>query len=255
MDRFIALVIGVASVTTLLAVGGLIVARRLLPQGLLQSHNEVLGHIYSVIAVLNTVVLAFMVIAVWDRYSEARQIAESEANVLVALFRNATAFPEQRDELQDRILRYAVLVETEEWATMVRGEPGREAVQAYRAIWRAYLGLEPRTEREALWLERSIDRLDDLNNNRNLRIVRSRSRVPRPMWITLYALSVVTIVFSYFFGMRNFRLHIIVTGATAASLALLLTLIWALQYPFGRVAPVTPDAFREAVSAFESWKR
>lgn len=253
MDRFIALVIGVVSVTTLLAVGGLVVARRVLPQGLLESHNEVLGHIYSVLAVLNTVVLAFMVIAVWDRYSEARHIAEAEANALVDLFRNATAFPE-RVELQDRILRYAGLVETEEWAAMTQGEASREAVQAYTAIWRAYLALVPRTEREAVWLEQSIERLDDLDNERNLRLIRSRSRVPRPMWITLYALSVVTVVFSYFFGISNFRLHMIVSGATAAALALLLTLIWALQHPFGRVAPVPPDALQEAVEVFEYWK-
>lgn len=254
MDRFIVLVIGVVSVTALLAVGGLVVARRVLPQQLLESHNEVLGHIYSVVAVLNTVVLAFMVIAVWERYSEARHIAEREANVLVDLYRNATAFPEG-DELQDRILRYTVLVESEEWATMVQGEPSRQAAQAYAAIWRAYLALVPRTERETLWLERSIEQLDDLDNNRNLRLVRSRSRVPLPMWITLYALSVMTVLFSFCFGMRNFRLHMIVTGATAASLALLLTLIWALEHPFGRIAPVMPDALLEAFAVFETWKR
>lgn len=253
MNHFIALVIGAVSVAALLAVGGLVVARRVLPQPVLERHNDVLGHVYPVLAVLNTVVLAFTAIAVWGRYSEARQIAEREANALVDLFRHAVALTDQV-ELQERILRYADLVETDEWAAMAHGEASPEAAQAYAAIWRAYLALAPTTDREKLWLEQSIERLNDLDNSRNLRLVRSRLRTPGAMWITLCTLSAVTVVFSYFFGFRNFRLHMLMTGATAAALALLLSLIWALQAPFGHIAPVAPDALREAVDVFEKWK-
>ncbi|MGH7574726.1 MAG: hypothetical protein ACREM1_06300 [Longimicrobiales bacterium] len=252
MERFVGLLIAAVVVATLLASGGLLVARRVLPLQLFESHNPVLGHVFSVVSVLSGIVIAFMVVAVWERYTEAWDIAEHEAIALVDLFRNAVAFPDpERKQLQDRIRRYAVAVKTDEWPAMAGGGTSQEALRAYNAIWREYLSLSPRTERERLWLEWSIERLDALDDQRNLRLIRSRVGLPAPMWVTLYVLSAVMLAFSYFFGISTLRVHLIVSGAIAAGLALLLTLIWALQHPFGTVAPIPPDALRDALTVFE----
>lgn len=254
MERFILLLVGAVGIGILLALLGLLVARRVLPLQLLESHNPILGEVFSVLSVLSGIVLAFMVVAVWERHGEAREIAEREAIALGDLYRNAVAFPEpERKRLQDRIHRYAVAVTTDEWPAMARGRTSRDASRAYDAIWHEYLSLSPRTEQESLWLEWSIDRLDELDDQRNLRLIRSRLGLPMPMWITLYTLSAMTLVFSYFFGIGPRRVHMVVSGAIAAGLALLLALVWALQHPFGTVAPIGPEAMRETITEFEQW--
>lgn len=257
MDGFLILILVVVPGATLLAMLGLVLARRVLPQSVLESHNHIVGYIYAVLSVLTGVVVAFTVVAAWERHAEAEEIVEREANAVADLFRNAMAFPEPaRSQLQDRLRQYAVTVEAEEWVSMARGEESGPAWQAHASVWREYLAFVPGTERESLWLERSIERLNDMGDARRLRLLRSRSSLPSPLWITLYALCLATIVFSYLFGVGTFRLHLIITGVVAAALALTLTLLWALQQPFGHIAPVSPDAFRELVAVFEhGWNR
>src|SRR5690606_22850673 len=101
------------------------------------------------------------------------------------------------------------------------------------------------TMREQLWLEQSLDRLDVIADARRLRLLHSRAKLPAAMWIVLSVLSLATVGFSYLFGVRDPRLHAIVSGTIAAALVLTLMLVWALQRPFGRLAGQPPDAFAE----------
>lgn len=241
---------------TLLAVLGLAVARRVLPRSILENHNTVIGHGYAVLSLFIGILLALMVVAVWERYVEAEEITEREANALADLYTDAAAFPEpDRTRLRERIREYVLAVETDEWRAMAEREESPRAWQAYAAIRRAYLEVTPNTMREALWLEQSLDRLDILADARRLRLLHSRARLPAAMWVVLSVLSLATIGFSYLFGVRDPRLHAVVSGAIAAALALTLTLIWALQRPFGHLAGQPPDAFVELREVMEESER
>ena len=56
--------------------------------------------------------------------------------------------------------------------------------------------------------------------------------------------------YTYLFGFHNFRMHMVTTAVVSTSLALVIVLIIALDWPFrGRVS-VTPDAF---VKTEQSW--
>ncbi|HEX7089691.1 MAG TPA: hypothetical protein VF192_06115 [Longimicrobiales bacterium] len=236
---------------TLLAVLGLVAARRVLPRPLLERHNTVVGHGYAVLSLFTGVLLALMVVAVWERYVEALEITEREANALADLFGAAAAFaPPERDRLMNAIREYAFLVETEEWPAMAEERESARAWHAYATIRDGYLSLVPQTEREALWLRWSIERLNELGDERRLRLLRSRADLPTPMWVVLGILSVATVAFSYLFGVRELHFHALVTGAIAAALALTLTLVAALQHPFGRLSGVSPEAFRELRVSF-----
>src|SRR5690606_3329381 len=233
---FAGLLAAAAIAATLLAVLGLALSRRVLPRSVLESHNTVIGHGYAVLSLFIGILLALMGVAVWERYVEAQEITESEANTLADLYSDAAAFREpDRSRLRQRIRDYVLAVEADEWRAMAERKESPRAWQAYAAIRRAYLDVTPHDLREALWLEQSLRRLDVLADARRLRLLHSRTRLPAAMWIALSVLSLATVGFSYLFGVRDPRLHAVVSGAIAAGLALTLTLIWALQQPFGRL--------------------
>jgi hypothetical protein len=56
----------------LAALGGLALVQRLVPTEVRQGHNDVAGFIYAVVGVIYAVLLALMVIAVWEDYEKAR---------------------------------------------------------------------------------------------------------------------------------------------------------------------------------------
>jgi ABC-type branched-subunit amino acid transport system permease subunit len=52
------------------------------------------------------------------------------------------------------------------------------------------------------------------------------------MWAVTLLGGALTVGFSFLFGVPNFRLHLAMTGMLSASLALVIVLIVALDYPF-----------------------
>jgi fumarate reductase subunit D len=69
-------------VPVLVAVVGLLLVQRLVPPDRREEHNDVAGFIYAVLGVAYAVLLAFVVIAVWQDYNTAQTNVESEAHEL-----------------------------------------------------------------------------------------------------------------------------------------------------------------------------
>jgi hypothetical protein len=72
---FVAAIVG-------LAIGGMLLVRRSVTLSTLESHNQVAGYIYSVVGVVYAVLLAFIVIIVWQKHTEVQVQVEQEANQL-----------------------------------------------------------------------------------------------------------------------------------------------------------------------------
>jgi hypothetical protein len=107
----------------LAAVMGLVLVQRLVPPTLREDHNDVAGFIYAVVGVAYAVLLAFVVISVWQDYEAARSTVESEANELAGIYFLADRFSEpDRARVQDLARSYARAVVEEEWPLMERDE-------------------------------------------------------------------------------------------------------------------------------------
>ena len=62
----------------LAAVVGLVLVQRLVPVTTRKEHNDVAGFIYAALGVIYAVLLALVVIAVWEEYGRARVTVEGE---------------------------------------------------------------------------------------------------------------------------------------------------------------------------------
>jgi hypothetical protein len=106
----------------LVAVAGLEAVRRLVPAPIRQKHNDVAGFIYAVVGVIYAVLLALMVIAVWEEHEAAKATVRDEANELADVFWLAHRLPEpEGPRLQGLARSYATVVAEEEAPVPRRG--------------------------------------------------------------------------------------------------------------------------------------
>jgi hypothetical protein len=91
--------------------------------------------------------------------------------------------------------------------------------------------------------------VDDLDEARALRLLEIREGLPPLLWIVLFAGAVVTVSFTFLFGMDTLWLHAMATGALTALVVLILYVISVLEYPFDGNVRVGPEAFELALRA------
>src|SRR5215208_4575611 len=78
----------------LVALAGLEMVERLVPADSRRQHNDVAGFIYAALGVIYAVLLALVVIAVWEQYQAADETVEQESNATAEIFWLAHRLPE-----------------------------------------------------------------------------------------------------------------------------------------------------------------
>src|SRR5215207_349137 len=92
----------------LVALAGLELVQRLVPAESRQPHNDVAGFIYAALGVIYAVLLALVVIAVWEEYDAASVTVEQEANAVAEIFWLAHRLPEpEGSHIQELARSYA----------------------------------------------------------------------------------------------------------------------------------------------------
>ncbi len=163
----------------LVAVVGLVLVQRLVPPDRREEQNNVAGFIYAVLGVAYAVLLAFVVIAVWQDYQTAQTNVDSEANELAGVYFLASQFPEpERTRIQDLARSYARVVVKEEWPMMERGKTSPRAESLVRQLRLKLLEFDPRTEGEQVLYERALTQLHDANDARRARLLEVREGIP-----------------------------------------------------------------------------
>lgn len=235
-----------------LALLGLSVVRRIIPREVRETHNDVAGFMVAVVGVIYAVLLALVVIAAWEQFESARGIAEREANAVADLYRGAAGFADpERDRLRADLALYARSVVNDEWPGLARGEASDRTWAALDAIWTDYLALTPQTAREVAVYDEALDQLDELGNARRERLLASTTTLPTVLWIALLGGGIITIGFSYFFGVGNERAHTLMTLALAGMIGIGFYVILALDAPFTGDVAIAPEGFQQTLELIE----
>jgi uncharacterized membrane protein YraQ (UPF0718 family) len=239
----------------LVGAAGLLVTRRIVPIDKMSGHNEAAGFIYATLGVIYAVLVAFVVIAVWETFARAQDIVSEEASSLISLYRDTSAFPEpQRQELQASLRAYARSVIDDEWLTMQRGQESPKTEQALAAIWHHYRDLNVETPMQVAIASESFKQLNDVSEERTHRLVASQETLPEVFWPVLVIGGVLCVVFTYFFHTDNVLTHAVMSGMLAAMIAASLFLIVVFDRPFygdAGVTSISPDVFVQALALFD----
>jgi hypothetical protein len=239
-------------VPILVAIAGLFLVQRRVPSALRQEHNDVAGFIYSVLGVAYAVLLAFVVIVVWEEYEQARDTVETEANELAGVYFLADRFPEaDREKVQELARSYARTVVEEEWPLMERRETSEHAGLLLQELRLSLEHVEAKPGAEQVLYDQGLTRVHGVSDARRLRLLEVGEGLPKILWVVLIGGGVVTVCFTYLFGLRNNWAHALMVAALTLVICGILFTIGTLNYPFAGQAAVQPTAFEEVLRSFE----
>lgn len=237
----------------LLAVGGLILVQWSVPSAIRREHNDVVGFIYAVLGVAYAVLLGLMVVAVWQDWEEAQSVATNEANELAAIFWLAGGLPEPRaTRIQEDARSYARVVVEEEWPMMRQGKASPKAWHLMDEIRAGIRETEPSTSRQQAIYDQQLQRVHELSDAREERLLYAREGLPGILWAVLLTGGAIVVSFTYLFGLRSTLVHTLMVASLTLTLALVLFTVGALDYPFKGDVRVGPDAFESVLARFES---
>ena len=243
-------------VIVLVAVGGLVLVQRVFPSALRQKHNDVAGFIYAVVGIVYAVLLALVVVAAWEEHEAAKGTVDSEANELAELYWLAHKLPEgEQRRIQGLARSYAHVVIDEEWPLL--GQEDQTNARAWELLDEMRLAVqdvEVSSRADQVLYEQGLEGLHDLADARRTRLVEADEGIPAVLWVVLVVGGLVTVGFTYLFGLENTRVHRLMVGALAGVIALAIFTIGALEYPFSGGARVDPGAFELVLERFETSK-
>src|ERR687894_111255 len=241
----------VVSVSVLLALTGLILVNRLVPETRRSSSNVGGGLIFRPLSGVFGILIGFTAFLVWQQYYTAHVTAQREASELAAIYWHAEELPNsERQQVQELVRSYAHVVIEEEWPLMGQGQESKKAWDTFDKLRRNVDGFEPSTSAEETLHDRQETLVDDLLNDRRLRLLQSREGLPPILWSVLLSGTVLLVGYTYFFGLKDFRAHMMMVGMLTALIVGVLFTIKSLEYPFSGDMRVDPGAFELVLNRF-----
>jgi hypothetical protein len=218
-------------------------------------HNEVAGFIFAAVGVVYAVLLAFVVIVVWEQFNAAETAVSQEAAALITVANDTSSFPEPaRTQARDQLRAYATFVLNDEWKTLdeatLEQEERPTTLAALNNVWRIYRSL-PSTAVDP----HTTDSLDTLSAQRAIRLHANQTAMPDVLWVTLLLGAVVTVGFGIILHMKNVYFHATMTALLTVLLTTCLWLIVLINHPFSGEVHVSTDAFQQALYVINSLPR
>ena len=239
------LIVGAAEVYS---TGLMLVCRRRWGMDRLALNNEVAGFKFAVVGVFYAVLLAFVVVAVWEDYRDTEIAVRDEAKALVDLHEVSFALPGTAGEqIRHRVIDYLKTVRDSEWPAMAEGKASAEASAELRRLRQSILAGKPQDLKDASIYDHALDLLTMVNDNRNERLDKADGTVPRALWLVLIAGALITLGYPAFFGTSNLVAQILMTAALAALVALTFLVGMLLDFPFTGAVGISSEPFQQAL--------
>src|SRR4051812_41198738 len=126
--------------TTLLAMAGPVVIRRFVKVERLRINNEVAGFKFATVGVLYAVLLAFVVVVVWEKYNQADSDVAREAAAAATIYRLSYGLDDQHGStIRQALSGYLDAAIKEDWPAMEQGKGSEPASRAMTALYQAVL--------------------------------------------------------------------------------------------------------------------
>jgi hypothetical protein len=243
-----ALILAVIVIPTSIAIGFQVLVRRSVGLDRLALNNEVAGFIFAIIGVVYAVLLAFVVIAVWEKFSEGQTSVARESAAAAALFYYSEGTELEAAKLHESLINYLRLAIESDWPAMATDTEDAKTTEALGALYRAAMALNRTGTRSVADMSEVFTQIDNLTLARRVRLHLSTGLVPEIIWVTLFAGAGFTVCFALFFGSPNALAHLAMTAILSVVLAAGLVVIIALDHPFSGPVHISPEALEHVLA-------
>jgi hypothetical protein len=217
---------------TVAAGWGLVLIRRRVGLRRLSVNNEVAGFKFAVVGVIYAVLLAFVVIVVWQRYSDAEDAVTQEAGAAATLYRLAAGPDPDTADLRTAISNYLKFAVNRDWPQMARERESPETTAELNSAYAVAKRLAQGGSQPATAVYEIFYQLDQITQARRHRLHLAAGAVPIVLWHVLMLGGILTVTFTFFFGTPNLGAQVLMTGVLALIVFMGLFVIVAIDHPF-----------------------
>jgi hypothetical protein len=233
------------------AVGGVLLVRRLVDIKKFKEHHDIAGPIFSTIGVIYAVMLAFVLVIVWQDFDRAQNNTVKEANCFAQMYRDASGLPEPfRSQFLEANGKYLRAVIEYEWPKMQHGERSLETQAAADKVWELTSRFDPETERDKIFFSEMLKKMNEAVEMRRQRIQDSASGLHPSLWFVLLFGGIITVVFTFFFGSQNLYAQVAMTTMLAVLIVLILFTILLMDFPYSGDLSIPATPFRQVLDHF-----
>jgi Protein of unknown function (DUF4239) len=236
-------------------VSGIMVAvtTRLVGAGTRDSHNEWTSFTITNIGVLYAVLLAFIAVAVWEDFSKASDLVETEAGVVHDLFVDANGLSNKAvvQEIHRKLQRYVHVVVGEEWPRMQVGDVPRPRSPALADVRATLATFQPQTAGDSIVLQEMLHQLNLLYEARRSRLDAATGHIPAPVWGVIILLGLLIVGLTSVLSMSNRWMHFLLAASLTTAIVAVIALIVQFEYPFRGEVSVGAEPFHASIASVE----
>ncbi len=241
-------------IAILLSMFILYLIHKYIPTRTLKKNHDVAGYTFGIVGILYSVILGFTVVNEQTRNNDVLQTIYTEAVALADLYREADFFPvSNRNAIRASLHSYAEYVIQNEWGISNTNAISIEGQEVIKKIWDSYHDVDLQDAKMKIWYETSISKLDTFMNARIARQFSAWEHLGSMMWTILLTGGIITIGFMYFFGLENFRSHMIMTSLLTGYISFMLFLVYSLDHAYSGAQNTQPEALEQVTRLFEHW--
>jgi hypothetical protein len=236
---------------------GVVVVVRRWSHGRLETDSGPVGSIVAIAVTIYSLILGLTVVASYDRFVQAEMTMTEEINALFAVTRIGAGFPDPyREEIHALAIDYARSVAESE---LVGDSPGTATTSRSRDLIRALYDVHSRIAQDpavnSAATQPAIGAVMALDDARGQRLMLGDETLPSNLWVVLVVGGIGTVLGIGLVAPQSVSLHLIVAGAAAIIIAMLLNVVADLDRPFSYPIRVDTGTMARAIRTLEEEAR
>jgi hypothetical protein len=227
---------------------GLLFVRRRWPHFIAGEHNDVAGVLLGIVGATYGIMLAFVIVAVYQDFSDAEANVRGEATSLAQVYRDTRGMP-IADAMAEPIGQYVHHVVDEEWQLMADGQLSATAGSDIDAMFRILQGYEPQTQSQSSFFDAAIGDINQLVAARRSRLFDAREELPVMLQLLVVGGAVLVVAFTWLFGMRRLTAQLLMVVGVGALIGFSVLIALMIDHPFSGDFSISSAPFREGALA------
>lgn len=253
LPQWLAILLMVA-IAVSFSITGFLVVHRLIPARVRQIHNDVAGFVFATLGVTYGVLLAFVVLVVWEQFNVAKVNVENESSIAMVLYKNVAAYPDKTasNAMKEGLLKYVRQTVEEQHSRSVE-QFSRGSAATLTQLLTLLDGIVPDSGHEQILYTQILQNLNELSKYYNLRHQATHEELPSVIWIGVLVGAIITIGFTFLFGTENFWAHIVMMSLLATLIAIVVYVVIEMDHPtMGSVTIGFPEGYSRILEIAEA---
>ena len=218
-----------------------------------KSHNDVVASIFNKAGTVFGIILAFVVVILWQEYNKSMDLALKEGTEALELYQDLSLYPDQKQaaSTMKELINFSNLVVKDEYPAVAQMKTSPITEQALNKLRIEVMHIDPQTRQEQILYTKLVRDLENLSKLRQERLADMESSLPGIFWGALIVGVTITMTFSILFGAENVGLHSLLASMLAVILATAFFLIIELDYPFTGNLSAKPKNYIKMLHSIE----